>query len=156
MHRPPAPAVIEPAEQELLDQGRVRVDLAAARASGALRIDANDPLFLGRLDPLFDGDPETMARTESINPLQLTLTFDQPLRLAVVRVVLAGSPYDWHVEPVAGGERHILRGVPERVYSPIPLPETVETSQIRFEFRRLERDDYVHVSELELWSEGVE
>lgn len=157
--RPPPRATLPDATEvvdrgEFRDAGLERFDLGAALAAGTVSIESNDPSFMAKVDTLFDGDPETLSRTDSINPLELTLRFEEPVRLAAARVVLAGSTYDWLIEPVAGEGRHLLRDVPERVWSPFRMPEPVSTSAIRFEMLRLERDDYVHVSELELWIEG--
>ena len=133
-------------------EGLVRVELRKALAEGKVQIETNDPAFNDRLAPLFDGDTESLSRTESINPLILVFKFPEPIKLRTARVFLAGSAYDWLLEAPAG-ERHLTQGVAERTWSRIDLESAVETDVVRVETLRLERDDYVHVNELELWVE---
>jgi hypothetical protein len=153
LNRPTLPnaTVIEAPDRSL--EGLAKLDIAAARSTDRVAIEVNDELFAPRLEAIFDGDTESLARTENVNPMILTLTFPAPIKLRVARVYLAGSPYDWLLEPVVGEDRHLRRNVPERTWSAIDLPEAVETSAVRIEALRLERDDYVHVNEIELWVE---
>jgi hypothetical protein len=133
-------------------EGLTRLDLAQLRNAGELAIEVNDDNVVPKLQNLFDGDVESLIKTESINPIVIVLKFEHPIDLRAVRVVLAGSPYDWVLE-LRPGERHLLSRVPERTWSTIELPEAIETEAVRIEALRLERDDYVHVNELELWAE---
>jgi hypothetical protein len=129
-----------------------KVDLAQELSSGSLTVDANDPLFPPRFPVLVDGDVKSLARSENINPLILTLTFSEPKKLAAARMHPAGSPYDWLIEPTPGGDRLMVEGAPDSTWSQIDLPSPVETSVVRLEILRRERDDYVHVDEIELYS----
>lgn len=134
-------------------EGLARIDLRAAREASKLRLETNDPSIEAELGKILDGDRESLVRTNSINPLVMTFTFAQPIKLRTARVYLVGSPYDWLLE-AKEGDRLLSRGVPERVWSQIDLPATVATKVVRIEALRLLRDDVVHVSEVELWVES--
>ena len=129
-----------------------RHDLAAARAAGTLQIDVNDPTFPDRLDALFDGDTSTLSRSEDMNPLILVLRFEAPISIATVRVFPSYSTYDWAVRPRPDEPRYMVRGAAEEQWSRIDLPRPVETTEVRLELRRLVRDNYVHVNEVELYA----
>jgi hypothetical protein len=134
-------------------EGRTRIDLRAARASGAVAIATNDPAVDPSIETVIDGSVHSLVRGEGINPLILTFTFTEPIALRTARVVLAGSPYDWTLE-AAEGDRRVESRIPERVWSQIDLPEPVTTKVVKIEAQRLERDDFVHVNEIELWVES--
>ncbi len=63
-----------------------KLDVAAARRARTLVVRANDPLYPPRMDAIFDGDPASLARTEDVNPLVLTFEFQEPIRLAALRL----------------------------------------------------------------------
>jgi hypothetical protein len=132
--------------------GLEKIDLAHEQSSGNLTVEANDPMFPARMSVIIDGDTTSMTRSESINPLILTLTFREPIRLAAARLFPAGSAYDWLVEPTPGGERLLLEGAPDSAWSQIDLEEPVSTSVVQLEILRRERDDYVHIDEIELYT----
>jgi hypothetical protein len=129
-----------------------KIDLAHEQSSGNLTVEANDPLFPPRVPTIIDGDTTSMTRSEGINPLILTLTFREPVSLAAARLYPAGSPYDWLVEPTPGGPRLMLEGAPDSAWSQLDLPEPVTTTVVQLEILRRERDDYVHLNEIELYT----
>jgi hypothetical protein len=134
-------------------EGRTRIDLRAERASGTVTITTNDPAVDPKIETMLDGSVHSLVRGEGINPLVITFIFARPIALRTARVVLAGSTYDWTLEaPV--GDRRTVNEIPERVWSQIDLPEAVKTTGVRIEALRLERDDFVHVNEIELWVES--
>jgi hypothetical protein len=147
----PEEAAVDAADFEL--EGRTRIDLRAERASGALTITTNDPSVDAKIGTAIDGSVSSLVRGDGINPLVLTFTFVEPIALRTARVVLAGSPYDWTLEATEG-DRRVESGIPERVWSQIDLPEAVKTNVVKIEALRLERDDFVHVNEVELWVES--
>ena len=118
-----------------------------------MTIATNDTRFQDAITWLVDGDVANMAITNSTNPVDVTITFTNPTPLRAARAYLAGSRYDWVIEPAPGEGRRLAENVPERTWSQIDLPGPVETSVVRLEFLRLERDDFVHVSEIELYAE---
>jgi hypothetical protein len=157
----PAPATTAPAATEPPDGDKTipgddamrghKLDFSGPRA-GRLTIDVNDPMFVARLDPLFDGDTATLSRTESVNPLVITFRFPVPVHLTAVRILPSYSSYEWSVEVGRAFRAMLVRAAAPDVWSAIVLPEDVETDTVRVTLRRLERDDYVHVNEIELWA----
>lgn len=139
------------AGQAALDR-LTKIDLAQEQSSGNLTVEANDPAFTPRFSVLIDGDVKSMTRSEGVNPLILTLTFREPKTIAAARIFPAGSSYDWLIEPTPGGPRPMLEAVPDSAWSQIDLDPPQATSVVRLEILRRERDDFVHVNEIELYS----
>ena len=82
------PASAEPLALESLQ----RIDLAAAVSNGEVTIEVNDPSAQPSVPALIDGDLANLLKTDSINPLVITLTFREPIRLRAARVHLAAPP----------------------------------------------------------------
>ena len=129
-----------------------KVDLAHEQSSGNLTLETNDPQFAPRAPAILDGNVASMSRSEGVNPLILTLTLREPLSLAAARVYPAGSTYDWLLEPSPGGPRLMVENAADSAWSQIELSEPVSTSVIQLEILRRERDDYVHLTEIELYT----
>jgi hypothetical protein len=140
---------IEVQHARTADRG-ARFDLAGARRAGVVDIETNDPSFSPRLDALFDDDTTTLGRTDVANPLVVRFKFDPPVSVAAVKIFPSYSTYDWAVRPHAGGPRYAIREAAAETWSRIDLPEPVVTSELQLELRRLERDDHVHLNEVEL------
>lgn len=129
------------------------IDLAVARSSGHLEIEVNDPSVQARVDALFDGNTESLVRSGAVNPLILTLNLQDLVTLTGVGIYPSYSTYDWVVEPLPGGDRFRVSGAPAKQWSLLELPEPVETSVVRIEVLRLDRDDYVHLNEIALFGD---
>lgn len=99
---------------------------------------------------LFDGDDATVVRTENINPLKITLTFVEPIKLKAARMLSSYSDYNWSMTP-EGGERMIIESIPDGVISVLVLPTAVTTKKVTFEVLRRTRDNFCHVNEIELF-----
>ena len=130
-----------------------QIDLALAWESGELAIDVNGPVLDGQLGPLLDGDTTSLVRSEDVNPFFITLTFRSPVRLKGVRVFPSYSSYDWGLQPRPEEVWLVIRNAADEVWSALELEQSVETSVVRLELLRREGDDYVHLNELELWTE---
>jgi len=139
-----------PAEAVALESLQ-RIDLAAALSNGELTIEVNDPSAKPAVPALIDGDPDNLLKTDSVNPLVITLTFRDPIQLRAARAYMVASSYDWLLEAQPGEQRLLATNVPDRQWSQISLPAAVETNVVRIEMLRLERDDYVHANEIELY-----
>ncbi len=142
--------VVEAGTADLTDLRMM--DLGEGLAAGNVRIEPNDPSVIPAVRLIVDGNVESLIKSNVINPLVITIDLAEEISLAAVRVYPVGSPYDWLVEALPGGPRYMLRGVPERAWSQLDLPEAVTTSIVRLEVLRLKRDDYVHLNEVELYS----
>ena len=56
-------------------------------------VDVSYPtLDINEIDHIFDGDPTTLIRTLEANPLRLVLSFDQPMKIQSVTVIVGGTP----------------------------------------------------------------
>lgn len=130
-----------------------QINLARARQEGRLSVQVNDPRFPSRLDPLFDGDSSSLSRTEDINPLILIFTFVEPIQLKTVRIYPSYSMYDWILYPQPEGTGLIIKQAPEEEWSRIDLPAVEKTREVRIEIRRLLRDNFVHINEIEFYSQ---
>jgi hypothetical protein len=47
----------------------------------------------------------------------------------------------------------MIEGAPDSAWSQLDLPEPVSTSIVQLEVLRRERDDYVHLDEIELYTQ---
>jgi hypothetical protein len=141
---PPPSAAIETLE---------RLDLGPASSLGAVTIEASDSRVQQEVGALIDGNADSLAISGGTNPVILTVTLPVAVELRAARVYLAASHYDWVLEPLPGEQRLLAGGVSERAWSQIELLEPVETSVVRLEILRLERDDFVHIGEIELYSD---
>lgn len=130
-----------------------KMDLAGLLRTGGLTIEANDPQFVPRLSTLFDGAVDQPARTEDVNPLLLTLRFAQPIRLKTVRLFPSYASYNWVLSTSDEDQGLMVRDAPAEEWSRIDLGQAMETQLVRIALLRIERDNYVHVNEVELYAE---
>jgi hypothetical protein len=130
----------------------VKLDLATALSSGALTVDVNDPLAASTITTIIDGDTTTLARSSGINPLIITLTLTEPVQLRAARVFSTYSRFDWLLEAAPGGSRLMVRDAPDGAWSAIQLEQAQDTTVVRIEVLRVERDDFVHLNEIELYT----
>ena len=133
-----------------LDPGQ-RLDVGALLSANTLRIVSNDEPFDRNLANLFDRDTDTLAKSEKTNPLLLSLDFDDEITLTSVRLFPSYSTYDWVLVAPKSGARLLLSAAPPAEWTQIDLPKPVETRSVTLELLRLERDDYVHLNEIELY-----
>lgn len=136
------------ASAESVPSGLKKVNILDLEASGKLSIES--PAAGGDKVKLFDGSDETLVRTDSINPLKVTLTFVEPIKLKAVRALSTYSDYSWSMT-AEGGERIVIESIPDGVSSVLVLPAPITTKKITFEVLRKSRDNYVHANELELF-----
>ena len=165
---PPPKGVVESAarkprgERSLPDAERVRagrrslsrltrLDLNELRGTGAVDIEVNDPAFAKRLSSTFDGDTRWIMRGGGVNPLVISFDFVQPVQLAAARLMPGATPHAWLVQVGGAHAADAAVGASGRVVadrSGSPRPH----DSVRIEILRLERDDYVHLYELELYT----
>ena len=135
-----------PSEQE----GTRQLDLRRALDSGVVSVGVNDPQFPPRLEKLVDDDTTTLSRSEDVSPLILRFSFGAAIHLKIVRIYLSYSTYDWKLH-LDSGAPVVIREAAEEAWSEIDFPEAQETQSVRLEIRRLQRDNYVHVNEIEFY-----
>lgn len=135
-----------PSEREGIRQ----LDLRRALATGGVSLGVNDPRFPTGLEKLVDGNTATLSRSEDVSPLILRFAFGAAIRLKIVRIYLSYSTYDWELH-LDSGAPVVIREAAEEAWSEIDFPEAQETQSARLEIRRLQRDNYVHVNEIEFY-----
>ncbi len=120
---------------------------------------------IGHKDHLFDQDWASLYRSAAVNPAIITVQFDEPVSVGAARAQFsAGDTHTWGLEAAdtladldAGTGTHTV--VFEPIWTDFPgvqwteFNDTPVTRRIfRFTVRRLTRDDFVHIYELELQS----
>ncbi len=98
-----------------------------------------------------DGDTTSLYRTDQVNPLVITFAFEEAINLKTVRIFPSYSSYDWAVYTDASEQGLIIRGVPEEQWSRMDFEQPLQTKSIRIEVLRVERDNYVHLNEIEIY-----
>ena len=126
-----------------------KLDIAALISGQQANVAANseEPLDLALL---FDGNENTLVRSNNVNPLIITLTFPSPVKLRGVRVLSSASDYAWAVETDAG-RRLTVEDAKEGQWSVMTWPEGISTSRLMVEVLRKFRDNFVHVREIEVY-----
>ncbi len=125
-----------------------KVNVLDLVAAGKAAIESSS--VSGDRQQLFDGSDESLVRTDGINPLKLTVTFTEPIKLRGARVLSTYSDYNWSMT-AEGGERLVVEAIPEGVPSVIILPAPIATKKVSFEVLRKTRDNFVHLNEIELF-----
>lgn len=140
------------------------IDLNAEIASGAVTIH-HSPLDIGSIADALDGNAGTLARSASVNPLIITLTFDRDRAFTRFRTRFLAGSNRWTIETAdTGADLESRSGsyalvVPgrtgeEATWSDISLPNPRTARVLRFSLTRLTGDDYVHLTDLELFETG--
>jgi len=100
---------------------------------------------------IVDGDTTTLYKTEGVNPIVLAFTFKEPIALKTIRMFPSYSSYDWAVYTDDTEKGTIIRSVPEETWSRMDFEKSVQTNKVRVEVLRLERDNFVHLNEVEMY-----
>jgi len=138
-----------------------QVDVEWMLANGQATV-TNSPLDIGVIGHVFDGDTSTLARTESVNPMVVTLSFATPKHLATSRVWFLGGDNRWRVETAdsvadldagTGTFRVALDWATdaEETWQSRPFTAPISCRAVRLKLERLTRDDYVHLNEWQLF-----
>jgi hypothetical protein len=144
---------VEVAATTTLVEGLRRIDVAQARRTGDIDVATNDSSLDHQLAPLFDGNTRSVVRSEEINPLFITFTFETPVSLRAVRVFPSYSSYDWGLQARPDAEWLVVQNASGQAWSAIELQYAARTEVVRVELLRRQRDDFVHLNEIELWTE---
>lgn len=115
---------------------------------------SHTPFDIGDLSCVFDGDPRTLARTPSINPLTIEIHFKEPLRAHGIRLIFNKEVHEVLLE--AGSKRRRAgRGKTgsEGVFY-ISFDEPMEVQSWYLSAKRITGDDYVHLYEWEFLEPG--
>lgn len=119
---------------------------------------------IGHKDALFDRDWNNIYRSASINPAIITVEFTQQRAVGAMRALVAASPHNITIEAAntladldaqTGTWVRVLNAhrVEDSVMGWAEWNDAPVTRRVwRFIVQRLERDDFVHIRELELQS----
>nr|WKN34589.1 PKD domain-containing protein [Tunicatimonas sp. TK19036] len=151
-----------------------KIDIAAAVAQGQAAL-TSTPWYAGPVDNCFDGDIHTEMITSNRNPAFVQVAFTTPQSVKKIQA-LPGEPFfpfpylhnsSWWLEAADtqqdmdthSGTYRIV--VPRRddvhgIWDVVVLPEAVEAKIWKFTVERTTYDNWVHIAELELWSEDDE
>lgn len=138
-----------PAAPEASDAGLIE---DKALADGRLLTVRHNKFDLGQTSDLFDGKPETFARTEKANPAILDIRFPEPRPLKAVWLKLGGEDFrvTATVKPAGGGaSRTYTRELPHSGFDPeIELDfggDGAPVESVRIEVLALRSDDgHIH------------
>jgi hypothetical protein len=125
---------------------------------------------IGDVMSCFDNNPNTVMRSANINPAFVEIEFPEPQLVRQIRVLLGQPGYpsidqnSWRVEAADSQEDldsktgSYQMPVSERFgvagwWDEAVLTETIEKRIWRFWITRTVGDDYVHIPELELWTD---
>jgi hypothetical protein len=137
------------------------LDVNALVAAGSASV-STSTLDIGAASNIFDGDPATLARSASVNPMIVEVTFQAPQTLRGFRTYYShawGNPaYEWKVETAdtpqelqAKTGSYRLAVLPVQTvsdaYSSAMLTTPIVASVVRLTARRLTGDDFVHLPE---------
>lgn len=136
------------ASNESVPKDFKRVNVLDLVAAGKATIDSSS--VGGDKHEFFDGSDESLMRSDGINPLKVTISFTEPIKLRGARVLSTYSDYNWSMTP-EGGERLVIESIPEGVSSVLILPAPLPTKKLSFEVLRKTRDNFVHLNEIELF-----
>jgi hypothetical protein len=118
----------------------------------------------GTMASAFDRDPRSLIRSQTANPMVLDLSFDVPLRITAVDILIGGGPtrLTARIQPAAGGEAveqsvEVPRSTYFRVLT-LTLTEPVESSALYLEILTVGEGEpnHVHVYEMRLEATGWE
>lgn len=118
---------------------------------------------IGTLQQVFDGDPRSLARTPSLNPMSVTVEFRRPVETHALRLRTIDAG---HEVTVTFGEsaEELLRGGGETWLKSkrttgativLPFEQTRPIRAMRLDLLRTTGDDFVHLFEVELCVRGT-
>ena len=129
----------------------LRLDLASLISSGAIKAEHNAGWnnFPRRLT---DGDTGTFKTTNGVDPVVLTIAFQQPTKVQAVRLLLSGAPqYDWTVRAGSEGPSFTTRQAGSDKWSRLDLLEPLTTQLLVLELSRPGPDHTLSVHEIEVY-----
>jgi hypothetical protein len=142
----------ERAERAALREAQVPVDGEIARVQYSL-------LDMGQIRDVFDGDPESVARTMEANPAVFDLDFGDSRRISGFNIVIGSSRVEitvraWETPEEDPAEMvRTLQGSVERPEVRFPFDQPLQVSRLRLEVRDTTQPErgHVHVWEISLY-----
>jgi hypothetical protein len=125
-----------------------KINLSELGESGALMVSANAPT--GDLGLSFDEREDTLSKSEGVNPYRITFEFKDTKTIKAIRVLSTYSDYSWAFA-AEGSERLLVDTVIDGAWSTMTWPEGLKVKRFYVEVLRKQRDNYVHVNEVEVY-----
>ncbi len=137
-----------------------KLDINLLIASGNATV-SHSAIDIGQIASVFDGNTGSLARSASVNPLVVTLSFDHPQTITRLRTWFLAGDNGWRAD-AADSMADLDSGTGtfttlvdwtiggESAWSEGLAADLVPRSIVRFQLYRLKGDDYVHLNELEI------
>lgn len=122
----------------------------------------SSPIDIGSVGEVFDGKTVTLARSQAVNPMTVTINFTTPKTLDRSRVWFIAGDNQWRIETAdtiqdmdtASGTFQValdwVEG-PEWTWQDRNFAAPVTCRVVRLKLQRLTGDNYVHLNEWELY-----
>ena len=138
-----------------------QVDVASLLANAQATV-TNTTIDIGPIGNAFDGNTNTLARTQSVNPMVVTLSFATPKQLIRSRVWFLAGSNRWRVETAdsiadldaASGTFHIALDWAtdnDSAWRDRSFAAPITCRAVRLKLQRLTGDNYVHLNDWQLY-----
>jgi hypothetical protein len=115
-------------------------------------------LDIGKIEDIFDGDPNTLLRSAEANPLIIQVEFDRPITMRGLDLRIGGGPTDVAIELIIADSDEQFEYLQE--YDRVPKPRNVEIDfndtyaieRIRIEVKNSDDGEPSHVH---LWEFAI-
>lgn len=138
------------------------IDVAGAIALGRATV-SYSAIDIGSIGDVFDGSTTTLARSRAVNPMVVTLSFSEPIRISRCRVWFLAGDNRWRIE-TADSVSDLDAGTgtfrvafdwalgPESSWQDRTVASSVSCKVVRLLLHRPTGDNYVHLNELQLFA----
>jgi hypothetical protein len=138
-----------------------QLPVASAIAAGQATV-AHSTIDIGPIGNVFDGNTSSLARSQAINPMVVTLAFTTPKEIARSRVWFLAGSNRWRIETAdtvadlnaaTGSYRIALDWATgaDTSWQDRTLAAPVVARAVRLKLQRLTGDNYVHLNEWQLY-----
>ena len=138
------------------------IDLATAVGLGRASV-SHSVIDIGSISDVFDGATATLARSKAVNPMVVTLSFSEPIRISRCRVWFLAGDNRWRIE-TADSVSDLDAGTgtfrvafdwalgAESSWQDRTLATPVSCKVVRLLLHRPTGDNYVHLNEWQLFA----
>jgi len=137
--------------------GAAQLDIRQMIALGQATV-TNSPIDIGTIQNVFDRNTNTLARSQAVNPMVVTMSFSQSKRLSRSRVWFLGQDNRWRVETadtladLDSGTGSFLVVLDwetgaQATWHDRTIADPAPCKFVRLKLNRLTGDDYVHLND---------
>ncbi len=146
------PATLVSSNPEFVVEGATRLDLQAMVRAGEVSLKSNCNAFLSQTPMIFDGDFQSLAKTDSINPAFLEFEFKKPIHLKAMRMLFSHTQsHNWAVHTDPKKEGRMIKDSPDQQWTRMDFSPPETTQWVRIEVLRASGDDFIHLNEMEFY-----